>query len=158
MQNRAITPTPSPTHHPGDLWPAECTLDETNEATFRDLVSRLAARGPARGERSDPLFRLYPERWLESLITQDVSAIDERLVYCQGPALASTHRAMLPVFTCTLDGRLAILEFKADEDIHLPLQGRSAYRVDRGAGKSNLIRLQLCESVVKTALRHPPKP
>jgi len=27
------------------------------------------------------------------------------------------------VLTCTLDGRLAILELKADEDMHLPLQG-----------------------------------
>ena len=30
---------------------------------------------------------------------------------------------MIDVLTCTLDGRLAILELKADEDIHLPLQG-----------------------------------
>ena len=30
---------------------------------------------------------------------------------------------MLDVLTCTLDGRLAVLELKADEDIHLPLQG-----------------------------------
>jgi hypothetical protein len=30
---------------------------------------------------------------------------------------------MLDVLTCTLDGRLAILELKANEDIHLPLQG-----------------------------------
>ena len=30
---------------------------------------------------------------------------------------------MLDVLTCTLEGRLAVLELKADEDIHLPLQG-----------------------------------
>jgi hypothetical protein len=30
---------------------------------------------------------------------------------------------MLDVLTCSLEGRLAILELKADEDIHLPLQG-----------------------------------
>ena len=30
---------------------------------------------------------------------------------------------MIDVLTCTNDGRLAILELKADEDIHLPLQG-----------------------------------
>jgi hypothetical protein len=30
---------------------------------------------------------------------------------------------MIDVLTCTLDGRLAILELKANEDIHLPLQG-----------------------------------
>lgn len=54
-------------------------------------------------------------------------AIDERLdsrfVYSQVPAFASSDRGMIDVLTCTLDGRLAILELKADEDIHLPLQG-----------------------------------
>jgi hypothetical protein len=109
------------------LWPAEYTLDDSNEATFRDLVTRLASRRHAHGERSDPLFRMCPERWLESLIIGDVRAIDERLdqgfVYSQVPAFASTDRAMIDVLTCTLDGRLAILELKADEDIHLPLQG-----------------------------------
>ncbi len=109
------------------LWPAEYTLDPSNEAMFRDLVTRLAARRNAGGERGDPLFRLCPERWLESLITRNVRAIDERLdprfVYSQVPAFASTDRAMIDVLTCTVDGRLAILELKADEDIHLPLQG-----------------------------------
>ena len=109
------------------LWPAEHTLHDTNEPAFRDLVTRLAGRRNSAGDRSDPLFRLCPERWLESLITCDVRAIDERLdprfVYSQVPAFASTDRAMIDVLTCTLDGRLAILELKADEDIHLPLQG-----------------------------------
>ncbi|MGA9565902.1 MAG: hypothetical protein WBS19_10310 [Candidatus Korobacteraceae bacterium] len=109
------------------LWPAEYTLDDSNQEAFRDLVTRLAERRNSRGDRSDPLFRLCPERWLESLITCDVRAIDERLdprfVYSQVPAFASTDRAMIDVLTCTLDGRLAILELKADEDIHLPLQG-----------------------------------
>ena len=30
---------------------------------------------------------------------------------------------MIDVLTTTRDGRLAVLELKADEDIHLPLQG-----------------------------------
>ena len=30
---------------------------------------------------------------------------------------------MIDVLTCTRAGRLAVLELKADEDIHLPLQG-----------------------------------
>jgi hypothetical protein len=109
------------------LWPAEYTLDETNETAFREMVSRLAQHRSPAGLHNDPLFRLCPERWLESLITCDVRAIDEhldqRFVYSQVPAFASTDRAMIDVLTCTLDGRLAILELKANEDIHLPLQG-----------------------------------
>jgi hypothetical protein len=70
---------------------------------------------------------MAPERWLESLVIRQVRAIDERLdqrfVYSQVPAFAATDRAMLDVLTCTLDGRLAVLELKANEDIHLPLQG-----------------------------------
>jgi hypothetical protein len=109
------------------LPPAEYTLDEYTEPAFRDLVARLAQRRSAGGDRSDPLFRLCPERWFESLITRNARAIDERFdsgcVYSQVPAFASTDRGMIDVLTCTLDGRLAILELKADEDIHLPLQG-----------------------------------
>jgi hypothetical protein len=70
---------------------------------------------------------MSPERWLESLIKRDVRVIDERLdaqfVYSQVPAFAATDRAMLDVLTCTVDGRLAVVELKANEDIHLPLQG-----------------------------------
>ncbi len=109
------------------LWPAEYTLDEPNQAFFRELVTRLAHHRQAHGIQGDPIFRLCPERWLESLIIRDVRAIDERLdqrfVYSQVPAFTSADRAMIDVLTCTLDGRLAILELKADEDIHLPLQG-----------------------------------
>jgi len=109
------------------LWPAEYTLDDSHEAVFRDLITRLAERRCFDGNRGDPLFRACPERWLESLITSDVRVIDERLdprfVYSQVPAFASIDRGMIDVLTCNLDGRLVILELKADEDIHLPLQG-----------------------------------
>ena len=64
---------------------------------------------------------------MESLMMRDVRSIDERLdgrfVYSQVPAFAACDRAMLDVLTCTVDGRLAILELKANEDMHLPLQG-----------------------------------
>ena len=118
------------------LWPAEYTLDESNEAMFRDLVSRLAEHRHAHGIQGDPVFRVCPERWLESLIIRDVRVIDERLdqrfVYSQVPAFASSDRAMIDVLTCTRDGRLAILELKADEDIHLPLQGLDYWARVRG--------------------------
>jgi hypothetical protein len=70
---------------------------------------------------------LRPERWLESLVVADVSVIDERLesraLYSQVPAFSASDRAMLDVLTTTRNGRLAVVELKADEDIHLPLQG-----------------------------------
>ena len=73
------------------------------------------------------LWRLHPERWLESLVVQDVGAVDERLdtdcLYSQVPAFSASDRAMIDVLTVTREGRLAVVELKADEDIHLPLQG-----------------------------------
>jgi hypothetical protein len=70
---------------------------------------------------------MHPERWLESLVMTDVSVIDERLepesVYSQVPAFSAADRAMIDVLSLTRDGRLAVVELKADEDIHLPLQG-----------------------------------
>jgi hypothetical protein len=56
-----------------------------------------------------------------------VRAIDDRLdpsfVYAQVPAFSAADRAMIDLLTCTREGRLAIIELKAEEDIHLPLQG-----------------------------------
>ena len=107
--------------------PAEYELDEQNESLFCELLQRILEQRHPGDSHSNLFFRLAPERWLESLITCNVRAIDERLnerfVYSQVPAFAAADRAMLDVLTCTLDGRLAVLELKADEDIHLPLQG-----------------------------------
>jgi len=77
---------------------------------------------------------MHPERWLESLVRGDVRVIDERLetesVYSQVTAFSAADRAMIDVLTLTREGRLAVVELKADEDIHLPLQGLDY----RGAG------------------------
>ena len=79
------------------------------------------------GSRHQPLWRLHPERWLESLVVRDASAIDERLDHAclnsQVPAFSASDRSMLDVLTTTRERRLAVVELKADEDIHLPLQG-----------------------------------
>jgi len=91
------------------------------------LLSALREARHPYGPRGDRLFRLHPERWLESLVVGDVSVIDERLDaewrYSQVPAFSAADRAMIDVLTMTRDGRLAVVELKADEDIHLPLQG-----------------------------------
>ncbi len=106
---------------------AEYTLDDKTDTAFRDLLARMVKERRAGGAHADLYFRMAPERWLESLVVNNVAAVDERLdpsfVYSQVPAFAALDRAMLDVLTCTRDGRLAVLELKADEDIHLPLQG-----------------------------------
>jgi hypothetical protein len=105
----------------------ETRLSDETEPAFAEFIKTvLEARNP-NGDRRDPLWRMYPERWLESLIFKNVSAVDSSLdpahVYSQVPAFSASDRAMIDVLTCTRDARLAVLELKADEDMHLPLQG-----------------------------------
>jgi hypothetical protein len=106
--------------------PNETELNEDSEAQFVEVLQRVRQfRAPY--AKVNPLWRMVPERWLESLVFKDVSALDDRLdpgcVYSQVPAFTAADRGMMDVLTCTRDGRLAIVELKADEDIHLPLQG-----------------------------------
>jgi hypothetical protein len=107
--------------------PEERVLDERNFSDFVNLIRSAAEVRHADGPHDHTLFRLHPERWLESVLVQDVTPVDERLdnacVYSQVPAFSASDRAMVDVLTSTCGGRLAILELKADEDIHLPLQG-----------------------------------
>ncbi|MDW5267027.1 MULTISPECIES: hypothetical protein [Acidobacteriaceae] len=105
----------------------ETVLTGENEAELRELVSRLFARRAANGDSRDPLYRMQPERWLESVLRRDVEPLDAHLnaahVYTQVPAFAAADRGMLDLLGVTDDGRLAVIELKADEDLHLALQG-----------------------------------
>ena len=105
----------------------ERVLEERNSAEFVRLVRSIGEIRHAEGPRDHLLWRLHPERWLESLVTNNVSVLDERIdpacVYSQVPAFSASDRAMIDVLTTTRDRRLAVIELKADEDIHLPMQG-----------------------------------
>lgn len=105
----------------------ERVLGDENVSAFARLVCSIGEVRHAEGPRDHPLWRLHPERWLESLVIRDIERLDERLdqscVYSQVPAFSASDRAMIDVLTVTREGRLAVVELKADEDIHLPLQG-----------------------------------
>ncbi len=105
----------------------ERVLCERNAGEFRQLLFSIGEVRHPDGPRDHLLWRLHPERWLESLVVRNVDALDERLdsrcVYSQVPAFSASDRAMIDVLSVTREGRLAVVELKADEDIHLPLQG-----------------------------------
>ena len=107
--------------------PEERVLTDSNWALFVQLLTALRDTRHPYGPRQERLFRMHPERWLESLVMTDVGVIDERLeaesVYSQVPAFSAADRAMIDVLTLTRAARLAVVELKADEDIHLPMQG-----------------------------------
>jgi len=73
-----------------------------------------------------PLYRAQPERWLESLVQGDPLRVHPRLdptrVYSQVPAFAAGNRGVIDLLGVTVEGRLVIMELKANEDIHLLLQ------------------------------------
>jgi len=105
----------------------ETLLTEANAPELRELVARLFSRRTATGDKRDPLYRMQPERWLESVLRSNVEPLDPHLnaahVYTQVPAFAASDRGMLDLLGVTSDGRLAVIELKADEDLHLALQG-----------------------------------
>jgi hypothetical protein len=105
----------------------ERVLETRNEDEFAELANCLRDTRHPYGPRQHPLWRLRPERWLESLVVGDVSVVDGRLEpsyrYSQVPAFSASDRAMIDVLTTTTAGRLTVVELKADEDIHPPLQG-----------------------------------
>lgn len=83
-----------------------------------------------RADSPDPqheFYRLQSERWLESLLSRDITRIDPALspehVYPQVPAFSGTDRGVIDLLTTTRRGRLAVIELKVQEEINLPLQG-----------------------------------
>ncbi len=107
--------------------PNETELNGGNQSMLRELVARLSEWRTATGDKRDPLYRMQPERWLESQVRRDVTLLDAHLqrdhIYTQVPAFAANDRGMLDLLSVYEDGRLAVIELKADEDPQLALQG-----------------------------------
>jgi hypothetical protein len=106
---------------------SETELTTETEDALCHLVARLCERRSPAGDKRDPLYRMQPERWLEGQLRRDVSLLDAKLqpdhVYTQVPAFAAGDRGMLDLLSVSDDGRLAVIELKADEDPQLALQG-----------------------------------
>jgi hypothetical protein len=106
--------------HPQELTPGRWHALET---LVHQLELHRNATPPATAHR---LYRGHPERWLEMLVAGDPSRIDPRLdgryVYTQVPAFSVGDRGIIDLLGVMRDGRLAILELKASEDIHVVMQ------------------------------------
>jgi hypothetical protein len=99
--------------------------DEVSSASDKRLSALLRklelCRNPLASDTRHPLFRAQPERWLE--------------------ALAGGEHGILDLLTVTQSGRLAILELKASEHIHLPLQAADYWlRIRRHLEQRDLSR------------------
>jgi len=92
-----------------------------------DLARGLAQLRSASAEnRTNPLYTRRPEAWLESMVRADPRVVDALLeespIYAQAPELAAGERGIVDLLGVDRDGRLAVIEIKASQDIHLPLQ------------------------------------
>jgi hypothetical protein len=109
-------------------------------------IERLAeeldrARSPIAADRQHPLYRQFPEAWLESQVRAAIETVDASLIpepiYGQVPAFAGGERGVMDLLAVDRQGRLAVLELKASADLHLPLQAldywiRVKWHLDRG--------------------------
>jgi hypothetical protein len=102
-------------------------LSPDTQPALRRLVRELGAhRNSLAHDTRHALYRAQPERWLESMVREDVTridaALDPQFAYAQVFATAGSTHGILDVLSVTRSGRLAIVELKASEHIHLPLQ------------------------------------
>ncbi|HEV2305406.1 MAG TPA: hypothetical protein VGR93_07805 [Candidatus Acidoferrales bacterium] len=91
------------------------------------IIRKIAAkRSPTSSDTKDALYRTAPERWLETIIRAAPERLDASLdpghLYRQVPALAAGERGIIDLLGVTRQGRLVVIELKASEDLHLPLQ------------------------------------
>lgn len=120
----------------------ETPLTPETEDLCRELCARLFASRHRDGVHNDPLFRMQPERWLESEfrggLAELLPSLRGDVIYSQVPALSSGDRGMLDLLALDRQSRLTVIELKADEDLHLPLQALDywirvrALNADRG--------------------------
>ncbi len=102
-------------------------LTPASRPALKHLLHELEVHRHALAKDSrHSLYRVQPERWLESIVREDVTRIDAMLdqhfVYAQVFANAGGEHGILDLLTVTRSGRLAVIELKASEHIQLPLQ------------------------------------
>lgn len=94
---------------------------------IRRFAAELARlRSPDPPDPDNALYRHQPEAWLASQLRAALPSIDASLrgspIYGQVHARAGTDRGVLDLLAVDHCSRLAVLELKTSEDIHLPLQ------------------------------------
>jgi hypothetical protein len=100
---------------------------EAHVAEAERIAQELARmRNFRAADRSNPIYMRHPEAWLESQVRAQIETLDAMIhrypLYGQVPQFAAGERGIIDLLGVDRDGRLAVIELKAEEDIHLPLQ------------------------------------
>ena len=106
---------------------ARLKLDHRNEQELDRLIQEtISRRRPESELRNEMIFRFQPERWLESIISRDVTALDSTLdpsfVYSQVPTYRGEQRTFIDLLAVTREGRLVVMELKVSEETEFPFQ------------------------------------
>jgi hypothetical protein len=106
---------------------ARLKLDHRNEQELDRLIQEtISRRRPESELRNEMMFRFQPERWLESIISRDVTALDStldpRFVYSQVPTYRGEQRTFIDLLAVTREGRLVVMELKVSEETEFPFQ------------------------------------
>ena len=104
---------------------ATCSSDSGERRPAREhhapeivrLAEELDRARAAGADREHPLYRQYPEAWLESQARAEIETLDATLrrepIYGQVPAFAGGERGVLDLLAVDHTGRLAVVELKA---------------------------------------------
>jgi hypothetical protein len=109
------------------IGPRRTELTAHNFDQLRELVeSILYYRRPDSPDIHHRYYRLQAERWLESLLLDDVARLFPELapgsVYSQIPVYLGSEQGRVDILGADLDGTLVVMELKVTEDPGLPLQ------------------------------------
>jgi hypothetical protein len=121
-------------------------LSAGNEHKLKQLMVNLQKfRNPLAKNPRHPLYRAQAERWMQSMVMQDVSrvdiALDPERIYEQVFAQTGGQHGILDLLAVTRTKRLAILELKAGENVDMPLQAADYWaRIRRHQAQGDLAR------------------
>jgi hypothetical protein len=112
-------------------------------ALIRDLMLHRSPEGTMTAHR---LYRAAPERWLETCIMRAPDSLDAlldpRFLYSQVMSSTGADRGVADLLGVTRQGRLALIELKASEDIQLPIQALDYWlRIGRHHASGDFQRL-----------------
>lgn len=106
---------------------ARIKLDHRNEGELQKLIDlTISRRRPESRFRNEMMFRFQPERWLESILSRDVTTIDAtldpRFAYSQVPTYRGEQRTFIDLLAATREGQLVVMELKVSEEPEFPFQ------------------------------------
>ena len=121
----------------GDGWERAVETSQGNLDTYLNPASQPEPPRWRGGEGAEH----GPEWWMEQMVRNQPRIIDARLceapVYGQVPTVAGVERGIIDLLAATIDGRLTVMELKATQDPHMPVQALDYWmRVAWHAGRA----------------------